>query len=160
MKDHDEMFEMATETPAFLGCPQHMPKTLPSGFDGVEPGEDEKAAAYRRKHFSFGDGLFPIQRLNGVECVIERCVINGREFKLTIEDISTGDQHFSKAKLRDNGKVVCYFFTPKGKAISEKMAHGALMAYVHNLSGSGKFHSRGGFLKQQIVRSKAKQEVK
>ena len=154
------MFEMATETPAFLGCPAHMPKQLPSGFDGVEPGKDEKAEAYRRKHFSFGDGLFPIQRLNGVECVIERCVINGREFKLTIEDVSTGDQRFSKAKLRDNGKVVCYFFTPKGKAISEKMAHGALMAYVHNLSGRGKFNSRGGFLKNQIVRAKAKQEVK
>ena len=35
------MFEAATETPAFLGCPQHMPKTLPGGFDGTEPGEDE-----------------------------------------------------------------------------------------------------------------------
>ena len=170
MNDQDEMFERATETssfaeatedkPSFFGCPAHMPKQLPSGFDGVEPGKDEKAEAYRRKHFSFGDGLFPIQRLNGVECVIERCVINGREFKLTIEDVSTGDQSFSKAKLRDNGKVVCYFFMPKGKAISEKMAHGALMAYVHNLSGSGKFNSRGGFLKNQIVRAKAKQEVK
>ena len=39
MNDQDEMFERATETPAFLGCPQHMPKKLPSGFDGVEPGE-------------------------------------------------------------------------------------------------------------------------
>ena len=37
MKDQDEMFESATETPAFLGCPQHMPTQLPSGFDGVEP---------------------------------------------------------------------------------------------------------------------------
>lgn len=70
MNDQDEMFEMATELPAFLGCPQHMPTHLPGGFDGVEPVEDEKAEAYRRKHFSFGDGLFPIQRLNGVECVI------------------------------------------------------------------------------------------
>lgn len=37
MNDQDEMFEAATETPAFLGCPAHMPKTLPSGFDGTEP---------------------------------------------------------------------------------------------------------------------------
>ena len=37
MKDQDEMFEAATETPAFLGCPQHMPTQLPRGFDGVEP---------------------------------------------------------------------------------------------------------------------------
>ena len=37
------MFEAATETPAFLGCPQHMPKQLPSGFDGVEPAPSDEA---------------------------------------------------------------------------------------------------------------------
>ena len=42
MNDQDEMFEMATETPAFLGCPQHMPTHIPSGFDGVEQGENRK----------------------------------------------------------------------------------------------------------------------
>lgn len=40
MNDQDEMFERATELPAFLGCPQHMPKTLPSGFDGTFPAEE------------------------------------------------------------------------------------------------------------------------
>ena len=35
MNDQDEMFERGTETPAFLGCPQHMPVKLPGGFDGV-----------------------------------------------------------------------------------------------------------------------------
>ena len=43
MRDQDEVElerqEAATETPAFLGCPQHMPTKLPRGFDGVEPGE-------------------------------------------------------------------------------------------------------------------------
>ena len=134
-------------------CDFYKPREKP--VDPSEPEMDDKAAAYRRAHYSFGDGLFPIQRLNGVECVIERCVINGREFKLTIQDSSMGDQHFSKAKLRDNGEVVCFFFTKRGKAISEKMAHGALKAYVHNLSGGGRdYHSRGGFLKQQIARAK------
>ena len=37
MNDQDEMFEMATELPAVMGCPSLGPKTLPSGFDGVEP---------------------------------------------------------------------------------------------------------------------------
>ena len=37
MNDQDEMFEAATELPAFLGCPSLGPKTLPSGFYGVEP---------------------------------------------------------------------------------------------------------------------------
>ena len=44
MNDQDEMFERGTETPAFLGCTQHMPNTLPGGFDGVEP-EDTVPAA-------------------------------------------------------------------------------------------------------------------
>ena len=35
MKDQDEMFEAATETPAFMGCPSLGPKTLPGGFDGT-----------------------------------------------------------------------------------------------------------------------------
>lgn len=39
MNDQDEMFERATEMPAFLGCPQHMQTKLQGGFDGVEPGE-------------------------------------------------------------------------------------------------------------------------
>lgn len=49
MNDQDkieqEMQEASTETPAFLGCPQHMPTKLPSGFDGVEPGEKSKIEA-------------------------------------------------------------------------------------------------------------------
>ena len=43
MKDQDEMFEAATETPAFLGCPSLGPKTLPSGFDGVESDRPQNA---------------------------------------------------------------------------------------------------------------------
>ena len=39
MNDKDEMFERATETQVFLGCPQHMPTHLPGGFDGVESGD-------------------------------------------------------------------------------------------------------------------------
>ena len=35
----EEKHEAATETPAFLGCQQHMPTHLQSGFDGAEPGD-------------------------------------------------------------------------------------------------------------------------
>ena len=48
MNDQDEMFEAATETPAFLGCPQHMPKQLPGGFDGTAPSPEERAAQSAR----------------------------------------------------------------------------------------------------------------
>ena len=43
MNDQDEMFERATETPAFLGCPQHMPTHIPGGFDGVEPAPKKRS---------------------------------------------------------------------------------------------------------------------
>ena len=43
MNDQDEMFERGTETPAFLGCPQHMPTHLPGGFDGVEPEQKKRS---------------------------------------------------------------------------------------------------------------------
>ena len=43
MNDQDEMFEAATELPAFMGCPSLGPKTLPSGFDGTEPAKKVKA---------------------------------------------------------------------------------------------------------------------
>ena len=38
--NEEERHEAATETPAFLGCPQHMPTHLPGGFDGTFPAED------------------------------------------------------------------------------------------------------------------------
>ena len=41
--NEEERLEAATETPAFLGCPQHMPVKLPSGFDGAEPAPSDEA---------------------------------------------------------------------------------------------------------------------
>ena len=41
--NEEERQEAATETPAFLGCPQHMPTHLPGGFDGVEPAPKKRS---------------------------------------------------------------------------------------------------------------------
>ena len=41
--NEEERHEAATETPAFLGCPQHMPTHLPGGFDGAEPAPSDEA---------------------------------------------------------------------------------------------------------------------
>ena len=57
MNDQDEMFERATELPAAFGCPAHMPKQLPSGFDGTEPGEKSKSEVeveQRKPSMDFG----------------------------------------------------------------------------------------------------------
>ena len=42
MNDQDEMFERATELPASMGCPSLMPRQLPGGFDGTEPGQENR----------------------------------------------------------------------------------------------------------------------
>ena len=38
--NEEERHEAATEEPTTVGCPSLGPKVLPSGFDGVEPGQD------------------------------------------------------------------------------------------------------------------------
>ena len=254
--NEEERQEAATETPALLGCPQHMPTHLPGGFDGVEPvkkskseveveelkkrgaklkacndrsyakmvriaelakecvlktthseyapgqyGQDyrtfgkvmceirglvgpgvlERLAAlapkdkpldqtapemkaakqkeYFRKHFSFCDGLFPIRFTNTEDGQMASCWINGRHFTLDIDNNERDDGgNDCAANIRDNGKVVITIETQRGKSISGKVAYGAFKEYVRNLSGSGKYSSRGGFLKQAAKRAKSAQE--
>lgn len=249
MRDQDEVeqerMEAATETPAFLGCLQHMPTKLPGGFDGVEPGEKSKIEAsikrmreklskiadialaadakcvnieklgvrylecskalceirmmcgrdlaekagiaagtyyspswlgdlakelgaedkaakqkeYFRKHFSFCDGLFPIRFTNTEDGQMASCWINGRHFTLDLDNNERDDGGYDcAANIRDNGKVVITIETQRGKSISGKVAYGAFKEYIRNLSGSRKYSSRGGFLKQQAARA-AKKEV-
>lgn len=259
--NEEERQEAATETPAFLGCPQHMPTHLPGGFDGTEPApsdEAKKALAdgvermrdklskiadialaadakcvniekigkrwmecskaiceirkicgpdliekavfttgmyytpgwlanlakevaarqkpidptapemkaakqkeYFRKHFSFCDGLFPIRFTNTEDGQMASCWINGRHFTLDIDNNERDDGgNDCAANIRDNGKVVITIETQRGKSISGKVAYGAFKEYVRNLSGSGKYSSRGGFLKQAAKRAKAAGEVK
>ena len=43
----DERHEAASEEPSFSGCPALGPKVLPSGFDGVEPGQGADVEAER-----------------------------------------------------------------------------------------------------------------
>ena len=56
----DERHEAATEEPSFSGCPALGPKVLPSGFDGVEPGE---RGAY--KHGLLANGVQMIRYASG-----------------------------------------------------------------------------------------------
>ena len=53
MNDKNEMFERATETPAFLGCPQHMPTHLPGGFDGTEPAPKKRSEVEKLNEILF-----------------------------------------------------------------------------------------------------------
>ena len=163
MKDQDEMFEAATELPAFLGCPAHMPTHLPGGFDGVEPVEDEKAAkhaAYNRRTWTFCDGLFPIIYVDTPEGFMATCKINGRTFKESVTQEDGVDGKCWTGYIYDKNVCVCMIGSMgKGKNATKMMTHAAFRAYIKQLSGSGKYKSRSRFLRQSVERAKASAEV-
>ena len=82
--NEEERLEAATEEPTTLGCPSLVPKVLPSGFDGVEPGEDVKdkgriviehnGKKYGVDDFEVVDGFFNdhIQVTFGM-CICPKC---------------------------------------------------------------------------------------
>lgn len=75
MKDQDEMFEAATETPAFLGCPQHLPKTLPGGFNGTEPANDKEELQKRgAKLFACNERMR--ERIVEIAHLANECLLN------------------------------------------------------------------------------------
>lgn len=164
MKDQDEMFEAATELPAVMGCPSLGPKTLPSGFDGVEPGEDKKAAkhaAYNRRTWTFCDGLFPIIYVDTPEGFMATCKINGRTFKESVTQEDGVDGKCWTGYIYDKNVCVCMIGSMgKGKTATKLMTHAAFRAYIKQLSGSGKKYShRKGFLRQNVERAKTDAEV-
>ena len=160
MNDQDEMFEAATELPAFLGCPAHMPKQLPSGFDGVEPGEVKKAAkhaAYNRRTWTFCNGLFQIIYVDTPEGFMATCKINGRTFKESVTQEDGVDGKCWTGYIYDKNVCVCMIGSiGKGKTATKLMTHAAFRAYIKQLSGTGKkYHSRSYFLRQSVERAKA-----
>ena len=69
------MFEAATETPAFLGCPQHMPKALPGGFDGTEPATpSEEAKKLDPQNTNAAKSVVRPQRLSDIGMSMEKRV--------------------------------------------------------------------------------------
>ena len=164
MNDQDEMFEAATELPAVMGCPSLGPKTLPSDFDGVEPVEDKKAAkqlAYNRRPWTCCDGLCPIIYGDTPEGFMATCKINGRTFKESVTQEDGVDGKCWTGYIYDKNVCVCMIGSMgKGKNATKLMTHAAFRAYIKQLSGCGKkYHSRKGFLRQNVERANAAAEV-
>lgn len=133
------------------------PKVFPSGADGTAPAEDDdkakRQAEYFRRKYSFCDGLFPIRYTNTEDGVMASCWITGRRFTMDLDNNERDDGgHDCAAVIKDNGKVVATIETQRGKSVSARVCFAAFKAYVMDLSGSGKFRSRGGYLKQAFRR--------
>lgn len=127
------------------------------GRDGTgEATPEEKQRLYNLRKYSFCDGLFPIRRANSEHACTEHCWIGGRRFTMELsQDIHGDGEHVCCAKIHDNGKLVVKCVVYRGKSTAEKCAHGAFKSYIRNLCGSGRFSSRGGFLKQAAFRRAA-----
>ena len=81
------MFEAATELPAFMGCPALGPKTLPSGFEGTEPGGAQG-----------GEGVSPAQTDDDREVARQKRVIHWKVYPTKVDICVMG-------KTEQNGKV-------------------------------------------------------
>lgn len=160
MNDQDEIFEAATETPVSLGCPSLVP---PHVIPHDEPAQEsrsreevEKQKQRMLKHFSFCNGLFPIHTVRTPTGCMGKCEINGRKFSFSSVDASGPDDHACTVRIWDGDQQVAFMTVLAGRTKSEPIAMGAFKAYVKQLSGSNKFHGRGGFLKQAVKRAQEK----
>ena len=96
----EEIQEAATETPTFLGCPQHMPTHLPGGFDGVEPASKKRS---------------DLEKLN--DLLLERLMRIRRISDDAIMDVRTDKEH-NKAFLAactEIRKLVDFYKPDEGK---------------------------------------------
>lgn len=160
----EELHEAATEEPVTVGCPSLVPPRVIAHDEPaaeVPRTEEEKQRQREIEHFSFCNGLFPIHTVRTPSGSMGKCEINGRKFSFASLD-STGPNETPSCTVdvRDGDKKIALMTVLRGRSIAGPMAMGALKAYVKRLSGSNKFHRRGGFLKQAVARAKEKGEAK
>ena len=122
MNDQDEMLEAAIELPAYMGFPEHVLKTLPSGFDGTEPAEDDD-------FFKIGDA--PIAYVTSVRTTCIKCVVNGRKFCV---EIFLVDPVGCEIFLYDNGEQKMSLKSMVGRKLMTYVAFAILKSYVKHLN--------------------------
>ena len=137
------------------GCPSLMPaKVIPHDEPAAEVSrtEEEKQKQREIEHFSFCNGVFPIHTVRTPSGSLGKCEINGRKFSFSSIDDSEGniDERVCRVRIWDGGNEIAWMSVLRGRSIAEPMAMGAFKAYVKQLSGSKKFHGRGGLLKQAM----------
>lgn len=146
---------------ALPGCPSLMPaKVIPHDEPAAEVPrtEEEKQKQREIEHFSFCNGVFPIHTVRTPSGSMGKCEINGRKFSFSSVDASGPDDHACTVRIWDGGNQIAFMTVLRGRSIAEPMAMGAFKAYVKQISGSKKFHGRGGFLKQALKRWQEAQE--
>ena len=156
MNDQDEMFEAATETPVSLGCPQHMPKQLPT----------------QRKH-TMDFGRFHVTRA----AIPGRCVITFRrkqevlaEFgsvvpgRIIIADIFTDDSGHCQYKVvvksympGEDMRILFTVDSDVSRSNTEKMIYKMVKCHLKNTQRRHEVRKRHA---AAAKRAAAKKEVK
>lgn len=142
----------AEEIFSTLGMAELPAKVIPHDEPAAEVPrtEEEKQKQREIEHFSFCNGVFPIHTVRTPSGSMGKCEINGRKFSFSSVDASGPDDHACTVRIWDGGNQIAFMTVLRGRSIAEPMAMGAFKAYVKQLSGSKKFHGRGGFLKQAM----------
>lgn len=108
MRDQDEIeqerHEAETEEPATV--PQHMPTKLPSGFDGVEPGDgravsmkpQHKGKLFKSKHISSCHGTF----------IYDYTCINDAHIRASLHHDNGGLEQHATIWLGEGERCFCY----------------------------------------------------
>ena len=107
MNDQDEMYERATETPVFLGCPQHMPTHLPGGFDGVEPATKKRSEVEKLNEILF-------ERLGEI---VKKCCAMRVECDPEHVDYDAEETNIKLFGAFSELRQMCDFYKPREKPV-------------------------------------------
>lgn len=158
----EEIQEAATEEPVTVGCPSLVPpRMIPHDEPAAEVPRTEEEKQGACSCFSLGNGAFPIRRANTEAGTMEHVWIDGRRFtmEVVVAEKVDGITKECEFTIRDNGQIKLAAHYYGGKSNAAKIAHKALKTYVKQLTGAGKFHSRGGFLEQALKRYQEKEQA-
>ena len=103
----EEIQEAATETPAFLGCPQHMPTHLPGGFDGVEPAQKKRSEVEKLNEILF-------ERLGEI---VKKCCAMRVECDPEHVDYDAAETNIKLFGAFSELRQMCDFYKPREKPI-------------------------------------------
>lgn len=107
MNDQDEMFECAPETPAFLGCPQHMPTHILGGFDGVEPVPKKRSEVEKLNEIIF-------ERLGEI---VKKCCAMRVECDPEHVDYDAAETNIKLFGAFSELRQMCDFYKPREKPV-------------------------------------------
>ena len=130
----EEIQEAATELPALLGCPQHMPTHLPGGFDGTEPAPKKRSEVEKLNEMLF-------ERLGEI---VRKCCAMRVECDPEHVDYDPAETNLKLFGAFSELRQMCDFYKPREKPVDPtaqemERGKGRLFKYKHTSSCRGTY---------------------